>query len=157
MAQHGIPSKDRGSESPVVDKRTEQHRRNSLYRLFRLFKCFLILFCSMMRQAIHRDLNLTRHGLLLLPYLGTVNFGDDGRTLFSYPSEEAEYNHLRKHCPHDADAMFRFQADLTRYAQLIRKTLLRTPPDPTSFKPRDIQELLFLAKAFWALGEKRDL
>jgi phytoene dehydrogenase-like protein len=50
--------------------------------------------------------------------------------------------------------MFRFQADLARYAQLIRKTLLRTPPDPTSFRPRDIKELLWLAKEFWALGEK---
>ena len=76
--------------------------------------------CSMMRQAIHRDLNLTRHGLVLVPYLGTVNFGDDGRALVSYPFEEAEYNHLRRHCPHDADAMFRFQTDLTRYARIIR-------------------------------------
>ena len=110
--------------------------------------------CSMMRQSIHRDLNLTRHGLLLVPYLGTVNFADDGGTLVNYHSEEAGYNALRERSPHDADAMFRFEADLNRYAQLIRKTLLRTPPDPTSFRPRDIAELLFLAKEFWALGEK---
>ena len=31
---------------------------------------------------------------------------------------------------------------------------MRTPPDPASFRPRDIFELLFLAKQFWALGEK---
>ncbi|PCI34441.1 MAG: amine oxidase [Alphaproteobacteria bacterium] len=110
--------------------------------------------CSMMRQAIHRDLNLTRHGLVLVPYLGTVSFSDDGGTLVSYHTAEAEYNQLRARSPHDADAMFRFQTDLARYAQLIRKTLLRTPPDPTSFKPRDIMELLFLAKEFWALGEQ---
>ena len=110
--------------------------------------------CSMMRQAIHRDLDLSRHGLLLVPYLGTVNFGDQGQTLIDYHDEGAAYNELRRHSPHDADAMARFQADLGRYAQLIRKTLLRTPPDPTSFKPRDIRELLFLAKEFWALGEK---
>jgi len=110
--------------------------------------------CSMMRQTIHRDLNLTRHGLMLVPYLGTVSFGDSGETLVSYTSEEAEYNALRRHSPHDADAMFRFQTDLARYAQLIRKTLLRTPPDPTSFRPRDIRELLWLAREFWSLGEK---
>ena len=110
--------------------------------------------CSMMRQSIHRDLNLTRHGLLLVPYLGTVNFADDGGTLVDYHHEEAGYNSLRSRSPHDADAMFRFQADLNRYAQLIRKTLLRTPPDPTSFRARDIKELLFLAREFWALGEK---
>ena len=110
--------------------------------------------CSMMRQSIHRDLNLTKHGLVLVPYLGTVVFADNGDTMVSYNSEEAEYNQLRRRSPHDADAMFRFQADLARYAQLIRKTLLRTPPDPTSFRPRDIKELLWLAKEFWSLVEK---
>ena len=110
--------------------------------------------CSMMRQAIHRDLSLSRHGLLLVPYLGGVNFGDDGSRLYDYHSEEASYLELKRHSPHDADAMSRFQADLGRYAELIRKTLMRTPPDPSSFKPRDIRELLFLAREFWALGER---
>jgi phytoene dehydrogenase-like protein len=111
--------------------------------------------CSMMRQSIHRDLDLTRHGLLLVPYLGTVNFSDRGdRVLIDYSDEEAAYLELRRHSPHDADAMSRFQADLGRYAQLIRKTLMRTPPDPSSFKPRDIRELLWMAKQFWNLGER---
>ena len=110
--------------------------------------------CSMMRQALHRDLNLSKHGLLLVPYLGTVNFADDGRTLLSYHDEEAAYLELKRHSPHDADSMFRFQADLARYAQFIRKTLLRTPPDPTSFRPRDIGELIFLGKQFWSMGQK---
>ena len=110
--------------------------------------------CSMMRQAIHRDLDLSRHGLLLVPYLGTVAFGDNGETLIDYPDEEASYLELKRHSPHDADAMSRFQADLGRYAQLIRKTLLRTPPDPASFRPRDIGELLWLAREFWKLGEQ---
>ena len=110
--------------------------------------------CSMMRQAIHRDLDLSRHGLMLVPYLGTIVFGDDGRVLTSYTDAEAEQLELKRHSPHDADAMHRFQADLTRYSQLIRKTLMRTPPDPVSFKPRDIRELLFLARQFWTLGER---
>jgi phytoene dehydrogenase-like protein len=110
--------------------------------------------CSMMRQAIHRDLDLGRHGLILVPYLGTVNFGDGDERLFSYHDEQAAYNELKRHSRHDADAMYRFQADLTRYSQLIRKTLMRTPPDPASLRPRDIRELLWLAKKFWALGEK---
>ena len=110
--------------------------------------------CSMMRQALHRDLDLTRHGLILVPYLGTVNFGDDDVRLISYTDEEAGHLELKRHSSHDADSMHRFQADLTRYSQLIRKTLLRTPPDPTSMRPRDISEMLFLAKEFWKLGER---
>ncbi len=110
--------------------------------------------CSMMRQALHRDLQLGRHGLILVPYLGTVNFGDRDERLFSYHDEEAATLELKRHSPHDADAMHRFQTDLTRYSQLIRKTLLRTPPEPTRMRPRDIRELLYLAKQFWKLGEK---
>ena len=109
--------------------------------------------CSMMRQAIHRDLDLSRHGLILVPYLGTVNFGDGDERLFSYHDEEAAHLELKRHSPHDADAMHRFQADLTRYSQFIRKTLMRTPPDPTSFRPRDILEFIYLGKQLWALGE----
>jgi len=110
--------------------------------------------CSMMRQAIHRDLDLARHGLLIVPYLGTVNFGDGDERLFAYNDGESWNLELQRHSRRDADAMHRFQADLGRYAQLIRKTLMRTPPDPTSFRPRDIMELLFFAKQFWALGER---
>lgn len=110
--------------------------------------------CSMMRQAIHRDLDLAKHGLLIVPYLGTVNFADGDQRFMAYHNAEAAYLELKRHSPHDADAMFRFQADLTRYAQLIRKTLMRTPPDPASFKPRDIMELLFFAKELWKMGER---
>jgi len=110
--------------------------------------------CSMMRQAIHRDLDLARHGLLLVPYLGTANFADDGSTLLSYPDADANHNELKRLSPHDADAMHRLEADLARYSQLIRKTLLRTPPDPATFRIRDFRELLYLAKQFWSLGEK---
>ena len=110
--------------------------------------------CSMMRQAIHRDLNLSRHGLILVPYLGTVSFGERDERLFAYHDEAANYLELKRHSPHDADAMFRLQTDLTRYSQLIRKTLMRTPPDPVRLRPRDIGELLFLARQFWSLGER---
>ena len=38
---------------------------------------------------------------------------------------------------------------------LIRNFLLRTAPDPTSFKPRDIKELMLLGNKFLELGEDR--
>ncbi len=110
--------------------------------------------CSMMRQALHRDLDLSRHGLLLVPYIATIVFGDGDDRLIAYHDEQAAYLEVKRHSPHDADAMHRFHADLTRYAQFIRKTLLRTPPDPLSLRPRDIREFLFLAKQLWKLGEK---
>ena len=123
-----------------------------LYEGWKYSSCSYV--CSMMRQTLHRDLNLSRYGLILVPYLGTINFGDGDERLFSYHDEQAAYLELKRHSAHDADAMNRFQADLTRYSQFIRKTLLRTPPEPTSFRPRDIMEFLFLAKQLWRLGER---
>ena len=52
--------------------------------------------CSMMRQAIHRDLDLARHGLILVPYLGTINFGDTDQRLFAYHNEEAAHLELKR-------------------------------------------------------------
>jgi len=92
---------------------------------------------------------------MVVPYLGTVNFADDGRTLVEYPNEESAYLEWKRHSPHDADAAHRFFTDLGRYAHFIRKTMLRTPPDPSSFRPRDIREMLFLGKQMWKLGEKQ--
>jgi phytoene dehydrogenase-like protein len=42
-----------------------------------------------------------------------------------------------------------------RQCKFIKPLLMREPPDPTSFKPRDIQELLYLGKRFHGLGEER--
>lgn len=110
--------------------------------------------CSMMRQAIHRDLDLSRHGLMLVPYLGTINYGLDGQVLLSYHDEEANHNELKRLSAHDADAMHRFEADMSRYSQFIRKTLLRTPPDPVSLRFRDVRELIWLGRQLWTLGER---
>ena len=65
--------------------------------------------CSTMRQAVHRDLDLGKHGLLIVPYLGTVNFGDGDERLFAYHNEQALHLELKRHSPRDADAMHRFQ------------------------------------------------
>src|ERR1700730_7343339 len=37
----------------------------------------------------------------------------------------------------------------------MKPLLMREPPDPTSFKPRDLKELLYLGKRFHGLGEER--
>lgn len=110
--------------------------------------------CSMMRQAIIRDLDLPKHGMMVVPYPGALAMGEKDDIYFSYSNSDVAYHYTRNLSPHDADGMMRLFADLERYAQVIRKTLMRTPPDPTSFKPRDLMELLFLAKEFWKLGEK---
>ena len=111
--------------------------------------------CSLLRQSIHRDLDLTRHGLMIVPYSGTTNFARDGDYIAEYNDHAMQYREVRRHSLRDADAMHRYETDLMRYARLIRHFLLRTPADPTSFKPRDLGEMLFMAKKFAAMGEEQ--
>jgi phytoene dehydrogenase-like protein len=40
-----------------------------------------------------------------------------------------------------------------RQCRFIRQFLLRTAPDPASFKPRDLLEMLHIGRKFWGLGE----
>ena len=111
--------------------------------------------CSLLRQSIHRDLDLTRHGLMIVPYNGTTNFSRNGDYVAEYPDHDMQYREIRRHSLRDADAMHRYEADLMRYAKLIRHFLLRTPADPTSLKPRDLGELVFMAKKFAGIGEEQ--
>jgi len=111
--------------------------------------------CSLLRPEIYRDLNLAKHGLQVVPYGGGVTFMQNGDFFGNYEDHEVQYREMRRHSPRDADAYERYSADVLRYCRFIRPFLLRTPPDPTSFKPRDIQELMYLAKKLYDLGEEQ--
>ncbi len=110
--------------------------------------------CSLLRPEIARDLELPRHGLQIVPYGGSVTFTRDGDYFGNYSDHERQHREIARHSRRDANAYDRFTADVTRQTRLIRPFLMRTPPDPTSFKPRDIKELLYLARAFTDLGEE---
>ena len=96
-----------------------------------------------------------RHGLMIVPYAGTTNFSRNGDYIAEYTDQAMRYREVRRHSLRDADAMVRYETDLMRYAKLIRHFLLRTPADPTSFKPRDLAELVFMGKKFAGMGAEQ--
>jgi phytoene dehydrogenase-like protein len=110
--------------------------------------------CSLLRPELARDLELPRHGLQVIPYVGGVTFTQDGGYYGNYADHERQYREMARHSVRDANAYDRFSADVMKQTKLIRKFLMRTPPDPTSFKPRDIKELMVLAQSFTDLGEE---
>lgn len=110
--------------------------------------------CSLLRQTIHRDLDLTRHGLMVVPYSGNTNFSRDGNYIAEYHDHAMQYREMARHSKRDADAANRYYSDLMRYAKFIRHFMMRTPADPTSLKPRDISELIFMAKKMLDMSEK---
>ena len=110
--------------------------------------------CSLLRPELFRDLDLARHGLQVVPYGGGVTITSNGDILGNYTDEQVQRREFARHNPRDADAYHRYSTDVMRQCKFIRPLLLRTPPDPTSFKPRDLKEMIFLGKEFNKLGEE---
>ena len=110
--------------------------------------------CSLLRPELFRDLELARHGLQVVPYGGGVSITSDGDILGNYTDEQVQRREFARHNPRDADAYHRYSTDVMRQCKFIRPLLLRTPPDPTSFRPRDIREMLFLGREFAKFGEQ---
>ncbi len=109
---------------------------------------------SLLRPEIYRDLNLAKHGLQVVPFGGGATLTQSGDYIGSYSNDEARRREYARHSLHDADAFDRFSTDVMRYCRFIRPFLLRTPADPTSFRPRDLSELFFLGKKLYELGEE---
>ena len=55
---------------------------------------------------------------------------------------------MARHSLHDSEAYERYSRDVTRQCRFIQPLLMRTAPDPTSLKIRDMTEMLYLIKHF---------
>ena len=112
--------------------------------------------CSLLRPEIYRDLELARHGLQVTPPSGGgCTFMENGDYLGNYIDAEVKYREYARFSKADADAYERYATDVMRQCRFIRDFLLRTPPDPTSFRPRDLMELGHLGAKFFEMGEAR--
>jgi len=112
--------------------------------------------CSLLRPEIMRTLELPRHGLQIIPYDGgcTMMRGGGHLALY-YENHDALRREIARHSVRDAEAYDRFARDMLRQCRFIKPLLMRTPPDPTSFRPRDLMELVFLGQRFHRMGETR--
>ncbi len=122
-----------------------------LYPGFTYSNCSYV--CSLLRPEIMRELELPRFGLQIIPFEGSVTMTRDGGYIARYPDHDMNRREIARFSAHDAEAYDRYKHEVLRQCRFIKPLLMRTPPDPTSFKPRDIQELLFLGKRFYDLGE----
>ena len=109
--------------------------------------------CSLLRPEVYRSLNLAKYGLQVVPYGGSVTMSQNGDYIGSFVDPDASRREMARLSPRDADAKVRFDRDIMRQCRFIRKFLLRTAPDPTSFKPRDLMDMLDMGKELLKLGE----
>jgi len=111
--------------------------------------------CSLLRPEIIRTLELPKYGLQIIPYDGGCTLMRGGGHLAVYSNHDAFRREIARHSKRDAEAYDRYSRDVMRQCKFIKPLLMRMPPDPTSFKPRDLMELLYLGQRFHNLGEER--
>ena len=129
----------------------------SLYPEFTYSNCSYV--CSLLRPEIMRDLELPRFGLQIIPYEGGATLLNDekhGQNYFGYANNhEIIHREMARFSKRDAEAYHRYSRDVMRHCKFIKPLLMRSPPDPASFRLRDIMELLFLGQKFYKLGDRQ--
>src|SRR5438093_2823786 len=110
---------------------------------------------SLLRPEIIPDLDLPRHGLQILPLESTITPLDSGDYLGSWADPDEARRELRRHSPHDADAMVLFGRLMHHMAMAVKPIIGMVPPDPASLSPSDLKGMLKLGGHFRSLGRDR--
>jgi len=124
-----------------------------IYPGFQYSVCSYVV--SLLRPEIIRDLDLASHGLEILPLESTFTPLPDGDYLVRWADHDQTRQELYRHSPSDAEAYDLFGRLMYKMAFAVKPILQAAPPDPTSFKPRDLLGLSRLGKHFAGLdGEE---
>ena len=100
------------------------------------------------RPHIIRELDLPRHGLELIPLDCSFLPLPDGRSLARCGDAARTRREIAKFSARDAEVVPEFGLAMTKLSRYA-KSIIDTPaPDPTSFNPKDLLQLLRLGKAF---------
>ncbi|HVL36493.1 MAG TPA: NAD(P)/FAD-dependent oxidoreductase [Burkholderiales bacterium] len=109
---------------------------------------------SLLRPEIIRELELPRHGLHILPLESTLTPLPNGDYLAQWNDHDQNRRELARHSLRDAEAYDDFGLVLHQMARAIKPILAMAPPDPGSLDPRELMDMLRLARYFRGLGDK---
>ena len=110
---------------------------------------------SLLRPEIIRDLDLSRHGLHVLPLESTLTPLANGDYLAQWNDHDQNRRELARHSPRDAEAYDEFGRLMHFMARAVKPILGMVPPDPASLAPGDLAGMWRLGKYFRGLGPER--
>jgi phytoene dehydrogenase-like protein len=110
---------------------------------------------SLLRPQIIRDLELSRHGLEILPLDWTFSPFEDGGALLRGPDPERNRREIARFSPRDADRYPLFGQAMGELGRWMKPLIEAPIPEPSRLGPSTILELLRLGRRFRALDEGR--
>ncbi|HXF65920.1 MAG TPA: NAD(P)/FAD-dependent oxidoreductase, partial [Burkholderiales bacterium] len=110
---------------------------------------------SLLRPEIIRELELSRHGLQIVPLASTFTPLPGGDYLAQWDEPERNYWEIRRHSVRDAEAIAEFGRLMYEMARAVKPLLAMVPPDPASWRPRELVGLARLLRHLRGLGRER--
>src|SRR4030095_14743127 len=117
-----------------------------IYPRFRSSVCSYVV--SLLRPEIIRELDLTRHGLKILPLDGTFTPMLNGDYLWRMNDHARTRREVARHSKLDAEAYDEYGKAMIEMAHFVKPIMSMTPPDPTSLNPKGLMDLLFMGRRF---------
>ncbi len=93
---------------------------------------------SLLRPEIVHELDLVRHGLMVVPLINTFQPGFDGAYLFLGPDSWANYHEIARHSRVDAEASRELNHIVARVCRALKPWMDRIPPNALGSDPVDV-------------------
>lgn len=111
---------------------------------------------SLMRPQIIRELELPRHGLEILPLECSFSPAYEGPGLVRWPCAEKTRHEIAAYSKKDSEIYPQFGKEMGQLARFVKPIIDNPFPDPTSWSPGQLLEMLRTAKPFRGMS-RRDL
>lgn len=121
-----------------------------IYPGFKYSVCSYVV--SLLRPEIIRELDLSRHGLEILPLDGTFTPMPSGDYLWRVNDHAKTRREIARHSRVDAEAYDDYGKAMVDMGRFVKPILTMMPPDPTSLNLRGLKDLVFLGRRFQALS-----
>ncbi|GMR11678.1 MAG: NAD(P)/FAD-dependent oxidoreductase [Anaerolineae bacterium] len=108
---------------------------------------------SILRPEIIQDLQLPRHGLIMLPLPSTLTPLPNGDYLYRDDDHYRTLREIARHSVRDVEAYEGYGHAMYFMAKAIKPILRMVPPDPNSLDPRELKRLADLGSLFRGMGD----
>ena len=122
-----------------------------LYPGFKFTVCSYVV--SLLRPWIVRDLELAKHGLQIIPMECSFTPHLDGPGLCRWSDPHKTRQEIARFSVKDSEIYPEFGRSMGRLARFAKSFIDEPAPDPTSFRPRDLIQLMGLGQKFRSLPD----
>ena len=121
-----------------------------VYPGFKYSVCSYVV--SLFRPHIIRELNLTRHGMQLIPLECSFTPHLEGPGLVRWPDPNQTRREVSRFSQKDAEIYPEFSLAMTKMSFFVKRIIDNQPPDPGSVHPAELSKLNSLVKHLRDLG-----